>query len=229
MTPDPAPATRKPPAWPWIAPFAVFLVLLGLEPYLAGLVEPFMDPRWLYAVRAGTTALVLAALWRYYVELRERPGTGTAGWLLGVGVGLGVFLLWIVLDVPLLTMGEPDPYDPRVDGAIHTGLALTRLAGAALVVPIMEELFWRSFLMRWLERPAFLDVDPREVGLKPLLITSAVFAVEHRLWFAGLLAGLLYGELYRRTGDIRVVVLAHAITNGLLGAYVLATGHYEFW
>jgi CAAX prenyl protease-like protein len=144
-------------------------------------------------------------------------------------VGVGVFVLWIALDFPPLVMGEGDPFDPRVDGRIHPGFALTRLAGAALVVPVMEEIFWRSFLMRWLEKPSFLEVDPRQVGPKALLITSAVFAAEHRLWFAGLLAGLLYGELYRRTGDIRVVVLSHAVTNGLLGVYVLATGSWTFW
>ena len=206
MTAQTATPRRTGPVWPWIAPFAVFIVLLGLEPYLADLVEPVLDPRWLYAFRAGVTALVLLALWKHYVELRETPATSASAW-----------------------MGDPDPFDPRVDGTLHLGFALTRLAGAALVVPVMEELFWRSFLMRWLERPAFRHVLPRDIGIKPLLITSAIFAVEHRLWFAGLLAGLLYGELYRRTGDIRVVILAHAITNLLLGLYVLATGHFEFW
>jgi hypothetical protein len=83
--------------------------------------------------------------------------------------------------------------------------------------------------MRWLERPRFLDVDPRTVGLAPLLISSAVFALEHRLWFAGLLAGLAYGHLYRHTGSLRAAVLAHAITNGLLGAWVLGTASWDFW
>jgi CAAX prenyl protease-like protein len=229
---QPAPAAtgrRTGPLWPWFVPFALFVGLLGLEPFLADRLEPFVDPRWLYAIRAGLTGAILLALRGWYVELRETPATPAAGWLLGAGVGIGVFLLWIVLDVPFLTVGDPTPYDPSVDGRIHLGFALTRLAGAALVVPVMEELFWRSFLMRWLERPAFRNVDPRQVGLRPLLLTSAVFALEHRLWFAGLLAGLVYGELYRRTGDLRVVILAHALTNALLGVYVLGTGHYEFW
>lgn len=216
-------------AWPRILPFAVFIVLLLVEPWLAEWLAGVLDERWLYAFRSAVTALVLLLLWGRYVELRQTPPTGVAGWVAGIAVGVGVFVLWIALDFPPLVMGEGDPFDPRVDGRIHAGFALTRLAGAALVVPVMEEIFWRSFLMRWLEKPNFLDVDPGDVGPKALLITSAVFAAEHRLWFAGLLAGLLYGELYRRTRDIRVVVVSHAVTNGLLGVYVLATDSWSFW
>ena len=221
---------RSEAAWPRILPFAVFVILLGAEPYLAELVDPVLDARWLYAIRSGVTALVLTALWRYYAELRREERPGAAAWALAVAAGVAVFALWILLDfAPLVTGAAEDPFDPRVNGALHPGFALSRLAGAALVVPIIEELFWRSFLMRWLERPRFLRVDPGEVGWRPLVLTSAVFAVEHRLWFAGLLAGLAYGELYRRTRSLRVVVLAHAITNALLGLYVLRTGSWGFW
>lgn len=232
--PAPPPEPHSARAWPRIAPFAAFIALMAVEPYLAELVEPLFDPRWLYAIRSAVTALILIGLWRYYAELRrdreQTPAPAATAWTLGIGAGVVVFVLWIVLDVPPLVMGEAeDPFDPRVNGQIHWGFALTRLAGSALVVPIMEELFWRSFLMRWLKKPRFLDVDPRSVGWKPLLITSAIFAVEHRLWFAGLLAGLIYGEMYRRTGSIRIVIVAHAITNGVLGVYVLWTGSWGFW
>ncbi len=231
--PDPAQATSpRPPAWPFVAPFALFVVLLGIEPYVAGVVAPALDPRWLYAIRSALTAALLLALWPVYAAL---PGVwgpraaGVRGWAAGVAVGVGVLVAWILLDFPPLVFGEASGFDPRVGGAIHPGLAAARLAGATLVVPVIEELFWRAFLMRWLERPRFLDVRPRTVGWKALLITSAVFALEHRLWFAGLLAGLAYGELYRRTESLRVTILAHAVTNGLLGAYVLWTGSWSFW
>jgi hypothetical protein len=203
---------------------------MAAEPLLAAWVEPFMDPRWLYGIRSAITAAVLLYFWRAYVELRGGSHATALGWLGGVAVGVVVFVLWIKLDFSPLVLGEAeDPFDPLVTGRIHAGLAFVRLAGAVLVVPLMEELFWRSFLMRWLERRNFLGVAPGTVGWTPLLMTSVVFAVEHRLWFAGLVAGLAYGELYRRTGDIRVVILAHALTNGLLGAYVLATASWAFW
>jgi membrane protease YdiL (CAAX protease family) len=37
---------------------------------------------------------------------------------------------------------------------------VTVLVVGALLVPVMEELFWRSFLMRWIEQPVFEGVDP---------------------------------------------------------------------
>ena len=98
------------------------------------------------------------------------------------------------------------------------------LAGATLVVPVMEEIFWRSFLLRWLQHPRFQSVDPTGVGLKALVISSVLFGTEHNLWFAGILAGLAYGWLYKRSGNLWVPVLAHAVTNASLGAYVLITG-----
>lgn len=216
-------------ALPRVAPFAVFIVLLAAQPLLAPVVGHAFDPRWLYAVRALVTGALLLLFWRRYVELRNAPPVRAPAWLAGLAVGIVVFLLWIALDFPPLVTGAGSGYDPRVGGAIHPGLALTRLAGAALVVPAMEELFWRSFLMRWVQGQRFLDVDPARVGWKGLLITSAVFALEHRLWLAGLLAGLAYGELYRRTRNLWVAILAHAVTNGLLGAWVLATGSWTFW
>jgi uncharacterized protein len=218
------------PAVVRIAPFVVFIILMVAQPLLAKWLAPILDDRWLYGLRSLITAVLLLALWRHYDELHRSPRASLRAWLLAAAVGCGVFILWILLDFPPLVFGGSDnPYTPLVNGQIHWGLALTRLAGSALVVPVMEELFWRSFLMRWLEKPRFLSVEPASVGWKALLISSVVFALEHHLWFAGLLAGLAYGELYRRTGSLWLVILAHAITNALLGVYVLGTGSWSFW
>jgi CAAX prenyl protease-like protein len=104
-----------------------------------------------------------------------------------------------------------------------------RLAGAALVVPVMEELFWRSFVMRWIDRPRFLEVAPGAVTLKALAISSVLFGFEHHQWLAGIVAGLAYGELYRRAGNLWAPVIAHAVTNALLGAWVLGTQSWHLW
>ncbi len=70
---------------------------------------------------------------------------------------------------------------------------------------------------------------PRDVGARAFVITAALFALEHSQWFAGLLAGLAYGWLYMRTGKLWPAVIAHAITNGLLGAWILQTGDWRYW
>jgi len=93
----------------------------------------------------------------------------------------------------------------------------------------MEELFWRSFLMRWIEHPTFEATDPQRVGLKAIVLSTFVFMLAHTLWLAAIVAGLAYAWLYRRTGKLWVAVIAHGVTNGALGAWVVLTGNWAFW
>jgi hypothetical protein len=220
---------RHRPALIRCIPFGIYIGLLALDPLLEPLLPEAWDPRWLYGLRVALVALALALFWRSYEELVGPTSVRVREWFLGVVLGTIVFLLWVSLDVVPLALPPGDGFDPRTAGELDLAISAVRLAGAALVVPVMEELFWRSFILRWLQRPNFLAVLPGELGLKALFISSVLFATEHRLWFAGLLAGLAYGWIYKRSGNLWVPVLAHAITNGLLGVYVLLTGNWQFW
>ncbi len=210
-------------------PFGLYIALLVLEGLLPDW-APGFDVRWLYPLKAGLVALALAVLWRHNSELKSY-GLPLKHLLLSLIVGVVVLVLWVKLDAGWMLMGELgegyDPTDPV--GQIDWLLVAFRIAGAALVVPIMEELFWRSFLQRWVQQPNFMTLDPAQIGLKALLIASALFAVEHLQWLAGLVAGLAYGWLYIRTRNLWAPIIAHAVTNGLLGAYVVATGRWSFW
>jgi CAAX prenyl protease-like protein len=217
------------PALARILPFALYIALLALEGVLPDRAHGF-DVRWLYPVKAGLVAVALAVLWRHYGELKTW-GLSGGNFVLSVAVGVVVLVLWVKLDAGWMLMGEPGAgYDPRdAGGRIDWVLVAFRIAGAALVVPVMEELFWRSFLQRWVQQSDFLALDPARIGVKALLIASALFAVEHVQWFAGLIAGLAYGWLYIRTRNLWAPIVAHAVTNGGLGAYVVATGRWSFW
>lgn len=206
--------------------YILFLVVEGLLPDWA----PGFDARWLYPVKAGLVALALAVLWRHYSELKVW-GLSFSNLLLSVFVGIVVLALWVNLDAGWMLMGEVgEGYNPIDDaGRIDWLLVAFRIAGAALVVPLMEELFWRSFLQRWVQQQDFLALDPARIGVKAMFIASALFAIEHLQWFAGLIAGLAYGWLYIRTRTLWAPIVAHAVTNGLLGAYVVATGQWSFW
>lgn len=210
-------------------PFAVYAAFLGMEALL-GASGP-ADLRWLYAARVAAVAAVLACYWNDYAELRWGDTGGAGGMLFATAAGVIVLVLWINLDSGWTTLGGPSGGFVALDrdGAREWGLIIVRIAGAALVVPLMEELFWRSFIQRWLEKPGFLDVDPRAVGLRSLLVTSIAFGFEHGQWLAGIIAGLAYGELYRRSGRLWLPVLAHAMTNFLLGVWVVHTGQWQFW
>lgn len=223
------------PAFVRVLPFALFILLLAVElgwSSLKGLLPGLegFDSRWLYAIKSGVAALALLALWKHYDELRQPPAQA-AGWLMAVIIGLAVFGIWIHLTQPWMLLSEMGSgFDPRdADGRVNWALAGIRLAGSALVVPIIEELFWRSFIMRWLGRQDFLACDPRQISQKALLISSALFALEHTQWLAGFVAGYAYGWLYRRTGNLWLPILAHALTNAVLGLWVLHTGEWRFW
>jgi CAAX prenyl protease-like protein len=210
-----------------VLPFALYMAFLAIEGNAATLL-PDLDGRWLYPVKVGAVALLLWAYRAHYSELFQRPDVRWVG-LISPALGALVFVLWINLEGGWLDLGGGAGFDPRDGAAIRWELALPRLAGAALVVPIMEELFWRSFLLRWIDKPDFLALEPARLSLRALLIASVLFGLEHTLWFAGILAGLAYGWLYRASGNLWAPIAAHATTNLLLGVWVLSTGSWRFW
>lgn len=215
------------PAVARVLPFGLYIAFLALN----GLIpEGSLDTRWLYPVRVGLVALALAFFWRHYDELHGKFSMPGGFWALGTMTGLVVFVLWVNLTSPWMLMGgQGKGFDPRDGDHVNVVLAVCRIAGAALVVPVMEELFWRSFVMRWIDNPKFREILPTAISLKALLLSSVVFGLEHNEWFAGILAGLAYGWLYRVTGNLWVPIVSHALTNGLLGMWVLYTASWQFW
>ncbi|WP_422010736.1 CAAX prenyl protease-related protein [Roseateles sp.] len=210
-------------------PFFVFMALLALRGYLPA--DLGLDARWIYGGQAVIVAALLACFWRSYGELARQnlPDAREAGW--SVVVGIVVFALWVNLDAPWMQLGEATASFVPLDAEgqpVWTLIAL-RLTGAALVVPVMEELFWRSFLMRWVEHPGFERVDPQHVGIKAIALSTFVFTLAHTLWLAAIVAGLAYALLYRWSGKLWTAVIAHAVTNAMLGVWVIWTGRWEFW
>lgn len=215
-----------------IAPFAMYILCLALErPLSHALMMAGADARWLYAFKIGMVALLLLGFRNAYEEL-PRP-VRLSAWDYGfcILLGLTVFALWI-LPYPswaVLDTGDAGGFNPTQNGEIDWRLAGIRIAGAALIVPIMEELFWRSFIMRWLDHANFLKVDPARTSQRAFLITACLFAVEHNLWLAGLLAGIAYGWLYAKLRNLWAPVLAHGVTNGALGVWVVQTSAWHYW
>ena len=93
-----------------------------------------------------------------------------------------------------------------------TAMKVMRLLGSAFVISAAEELFFRRWLIRF-------------AGFWWMVL---LFAVEHDRWLVGALAGIAYGWLAVRKGLVSAIV-AHAVTNLVLGLYVLKTGAWQFW
>ena len=215
-----------------VAPFALFMGLLYLRQLAPTDGSWGFDTRWLYGAQTAAVAALLALWWREYGELARQALPTLRETLIAIAVGLVVFGLWINLDAPWMTLTvETTPsFVPKdAAGQLDWPLIVARTVGAALLVPVMEELFWRSFLMRWAQNPVFEGVTPAAVGLKAIVLSTFVFMLAHTLWLAAIVAGLAYALIYIRTGKLWTAVIAHAVTNGALAAWVVATGNWQFW
>ncbi len=214
-----------------VMPFAAFMALLALRGALPSDGSWGIDPRWVYGITVVVVGALLAWWWREYGELSQQLLPTLRETLLAVAVGLVVFVLWIQLDAPWMRLGEPSATFLPIDagGKLIWPLLAVRWVGAALMVPVMEELFWRSFLMRWVENATFEGVVPQRVGLRAVVLSTFVFMLAHTLWLAAIVAGLAYAWLYVRTGKLWVPVIAHGVTNGALGVWVVQTGNWAFW
>jgi CAAX prenyl protease-like protein len=214
-----------------VLPFLAFMLLLALHGALPTEGASGIDPRWIY----GLTVLVVGGMligWHTeYGELARQNLPDARQSLWAAAVGMLVFVLWIHLDAPWMTLGEAAAsfHPVTADGELDWPLVVARWIGATLMVPVMEELFWRSFLMRWIQRPDFVAVAPGQVGLLAVVVATFLFVLVHPLWLAATLAGLAYAWLYIRTGKLWSCVIAHAVTNGALGLWVVYTRQWQFW
>lgn len=216
------------PSFPYVFPFVLFLAFLGLAPY-APVPEGIYAAIWLLAV-AGA----LYAVSRPVLDFRVRQP------LLTVAIGVAVFVVWIGPDVLIPGYRSHWLFQNSITGKLTTSLSaaaranyfalVLRSARAILVVPILEELFWRAWLMRWLIRKDFQSLPLGAYSPSDFWIVAALFAMEHGpYWDVGLAAGVIYNWYMIRTRSLGDLILAHAITNGVLCAYVVATGKWEYW
>jgi CAAX prenyl protease-like protein len=105
-----------------------------------------------------------------------------------------------------------------------------RCASSALLIPIVEELFWRGWMMRWLIDRHFLQVPLGKYSASAFWIVAVLFASEHGpYWEVGLAAGIVYNWWIIRTGNLADCMLAHGVTNAMLGGYVLLTDQWQYW
>jgi len=212
------------------APFLLFIALLVLGAQLSSPEGANAAAPWLVVARGAIVALALLWFWPGYTELRRPSPAHPVHWLLAVIAGFAICLIWIYLDQDWAVLSRSPGFIARLpEGGTDWLLGLARLAGFALAVPVMEELFWRSLVLRWIEQHDFLGLAPRRIGMRAFLITTALFALEHERWIAGAVAGMVYNGLYMRSGNLWVPIVAHAVTNAALGVWILRTQNWQFW
>lgn len=215
-------------SWSRIVPFAIYICFIAVADLLGRFGYGPGQLLWLYPVKI---AAVAAALWFYrrsYSELLRLDLDGVTA-SIAAAVGVAVFVLWISLNANWMVVGRAPGFDPNSNGALDWRWVAIRISGAALIVPVMEELFWRSFLMRWMMHAEFMRQDPARIKIGPFIVTVILFGFEHNLWLAGIVAGAAYSVLYVRSRRLWVPILAHSVTNGLLGIWIVCTAQWSYW
>ena len=154
-------------------------------------------------------------------------------------VGAGIFVIWIVPDLLFPDYRHSILFENGVLGTARSSLSegarrdpvvlAMRVIRSVVIVPIVEELFWRGWVMRWL-----IDADFRRVPwahtATSFWTVALLFAAEHGpYWDVGLAAGVIFNLWMVRTKSLGDLILAHAVTNACLGAYVIAAGKWEYW
>ena len=213
---------------PYVVPFLVFLGFLAARGFLA---LPALGEQALWFV---AMAAVIAIVARPVLDFRVRNWAGT------IALGVGVFALWVAPDLLFPGYRSHWLWSNSITGSVAAGLpenerdnvAVLLLRGmrASLIVPIVEELFWRAWLMRWLIEKDFWKIPLGTYVPQSFWIVAALFAAEHGpYWDVGLATGILYNWWMVRTKSLGDLILTHAITNACLSVYVVAAGKWEYW
>ncbi len=220
-----------------VIPFAVFCVLTYCQGQFGE-----AGRYWFYFGKTIAGAGMLIVTWKHVAEMRWK-----LSWE-AVVAGVAVLAIWIGLDglypsldelmrkIGLGSNATAKPvtmWNPHTQFGHNSVLAwffiIVRIAGSTIVVPPLEEVFYRSFLYRYLAKSDFQAVALGQFCLGPILISSVIFGFSHFEWLAGILCAFVYQGLVcwkKRLGD---AMTAHAITNFLLGLWVVSKDAWNFW
>lgn len=211
----------------WVGPFAAFMLWLALDKYI-----PIANP----LKEILRDIYLLAAI---LVFSRRIVPTRAPHWLPSVGVGLAIFAIWVAPDALFAGWREHWLFQNGITGRLKTSIPpedlsplmlVLRTMRAALLVPVIEELFWRGWLPRFVQDNEFHKVPLGRYTTFAFVTTAVLFAVEHGpYWEVGLIAGVIFNGWMWRTRSLGDLVVAHAVANLALSLYVILGGHWTFW
>jgi exosortase E/protease (VPEID-CTERM system) len=208
-----------------------FLAILGAS-FISKSASGYFE--WLYPLRLVAAA---AAIWIFRHEYRKL--NWRFGWAAPL-TGVAIFLIWIAPEGWAHGMGHPLP-GQRLSSQLGIALAAlsplarwtwiaVRVAAAVVTVPIAEELAFRGYLARRIMGREFDEIPFSRLSLVAIAVSSIVFGFMHgQNWLVGIVAGVAYAVLLRSKGRIGDAVVAHAVSNLLLAAWVLARGDWGLW
>lgn len=218
--------------WPYLLPYVGFLLAVEV-----GRRVPEGAQGVMLFVKPAVPLLLLGwfAVRGAYPELRASR-IDPLRTPLDVLLGVGLAVLWMVpyVYVASIRPEEPEPFDPGLLGSGGETLALAvRMFGYAIVTPIFEELFIRSFVMRyadvWAQRGDFRVVPLARYSLRSFITTVVIFTAGHvpwEWWVCVPWVAITNLWFYWRR-DILSVIVVHGVTNAaILAIAILGEGHF---
>ncbi|MEP4194697.1 MAG: exosortase E/protease, VPEID-CTERM system [Aliishimia sp.] len=205
-TPQPILPFFSDPIVAQIFPFLIFMASALLASTFS------QAPAIVYPLRALAMIAVLGAFWPYLRGLPWRID------LVSVGAGVVIAAYWIGF--------APDQVGSPLIAELGTTAAaiwlLSRCVGTSILVPVIEELFFRGYLM---QRLAPNGATLLRVGIA-IAITSILFAALHDRWIEAAIAGVIFASIYLRSRNITDAIVSHAVANALIAAWALASGNW---
>ena len=195
---------RQDPIVAAILPFAIFMLSAQLAQAFS------QSPSLVYPGRVILMAGVLALFWPLYARLPWRLDPVAIG--AGVLIGLG----WAL--IPVEPGDGPPPYG-TLTGAALIGWYLMRGIGTVVLVPIIEELFFRSYLEKRLRLG-----EGRLWLVMAAVIGGVIFAALHDRWAEAFVASLIFSWVAWRRGNITDAIASHAAANLVVFSVAWATG-----
>ncbi|HEU6447329.1 MAG TPA: CAAX prenyl protease-related protein [Verrucomicrobiae bacterium] len=206
-----------------VVPFFIFLALTVCQGKFGA-----ASTDWFYLAKTIAGAILI---WQM------RPAISEMRWAISweaIAIGTGIFVIWVGLN----------PFYPKFFSAGATGNPFeifgagsplawfftgVHLLGMTFVVPPLEEVFYRSFIYRYIARKDFLTVPLNRFLPTPFFATAIIFGLSHNEWLAGILCGAAYQWLVLRKNRLGDAMAAHAMTNFLLGVWIVWRGAWNFW
>jgi len=217
----------------YVLPFVLFMAglaavsgakALGITNFAGMALEPMY---WIYPIQTAVCAAALLWFRRSY----DFSGATGIKLLIGAVVGVAVFALWVSPQELFHQPRRTDGFDPGIVPAMTGWMLGARFTRLVIIVPLVEEIFWRGFLLRYLVNEEFTKIPFGTSSRFSFWAVVVAFTLVHGQadWPAAFATGILFNLVAVRTRSLLACVVSHAAANLALGIYICVTRQWGFW
>jgi len=194
--------------------------LIEIIPFILYIIIPFMikDQFLSYILKIIIVGGILIFFWDKY-KIRWKTN-----YSFPIMAGLVIFIVWVGLEGSYPLLGESSAYVP-----LSFAHVIAKLVGMVLLAPVIEELFVRNYLHRFMINTEYEKVKHGTFTWPAFLITTAFFGLAHSRWLVGLITGVILNFVYYRQKNIGSCIVAHYAANLALAIFVLLTASWSLW